>query len=1243
MYFNHKLWSLTDTVRPKIYVAVAMGLIGSVIGIARLILLGWLIVQLIAGASISEVWPLALGTLAVLLGYSLWEYQRLLLTQRNAAAVQHLLRSRMFDQITKLGPSYFASQRSGEMSNAAVEGVEQLEIYFGRYLPQLFVAGITPFVIFAVVSQIDIVAASVLLVAALFTLFVPSLFQRWDSENSMIRAKAYREFASEFLDALQGLVTLKAFGQSKARESLLAEKAERLFQSTMWVMATNSLARGITDIGITVGAASALAVSAYRVNEGLMSFESLLLVLLLGVEVFKPLRQLRSLMHDGMLAQAAAKQVFGILEAQAPIIDHFANEQEQGKGEVTLKDHSIRFDSVSFSYPSRKTKSGETEQQSVHNQLSFTVHSGQQVGLVGSSGGGKSTILNLLLRFYEPQQGSVSIGGVDIQKMSLAQLRSQFAIVSQNTYLFHGTVRENLCLGMQAVSEEALLSATQAANADAFIRQLPEGYDTVIGERGIRLSGGQRQRLAIARALLRDAPILLLDEALSSVDARNEAEIQQALDVLMQGRTTLVLAHRLASIINCDQILVLANGAISEQGTHQQLMANKAGYAALMESQAASLNKPGHSDEQAREQEVERASNQGKAETKQSKVEKNKAEKSKAEDSEEHDSILRGDKHSWGQVLSMLLSYAADWKGRLILTFGLGTLRVFSYIAVSVFSALAAAAVKNAEPHQTWIVLLLVSAVAAAVLHWLESWVAHDMAFRMLSQMRIRLFQKLESLAPAFMVKRRSGDMINLATNDIEMVEYFFAHTIAPVFVAIAVPGAILLLLASFSASLALTLLPFILLVFFMPMLFRSHIDGAAGKARAVLAKLSAHSVESLQGLSEILSYQAIDQRKASFEALIAAHKAQRMRFFKISSGQSIAVEFVVVSCALVMLIVAATQAAAGDFDVAYLPLIALASMMAFLPVIEVADVGRQLADTFAATSRLMQVEEAQPSVFDVAEVSDQQDQKNHIHSNREAPKVEFKALSFAYDTDSETVLKDINLTLNPGSKVALVGASGAGKSSLAHLLMRFWDPQQGGVFIDGVNIKSIPLDSFRELVAIVAQDTYLFNDSIKANLLMAKPNASDEDIHKAVEQAQLSDFVARQPEGLETIVGERGFSLSGGQRQRLSIARAFLRDAPILILDEATSHLDSVSEAAVHKALAKLMQNRTTLVIAHRLASIEDADQIVVLDHGKIAEQGEHKELLVGAGKYASLVGYQSAHHIKENPVQESVELSPA
>ena len=319
MYLNQKLWSLTAGLRKRIVLSVGMGLGGSILGMLRLLLMGWMIGQVLGGASLQHIWLAAAGTLALMVAYAWWDYRRLMLAHNTAAMVQHRIRTRLFDQVVALGPAHFAHLRSGEVSSAAVEGVEQLEIYFGQFLPQFFVAAITPLVIFLVVAILDFPVACVLLVAALFTLLAPGLFHRWDTDNSMRRARAYRAFASEFLDALQGLVTLKAFGQSKARETRLAEHAHELFQSTMWVLATNSLSRGITDIGIALGAASALALSAWRVSQGLMEFEILIMVLLLGVEVFRPLRELRALLHDGMLAESAAKQVFSVLDAEPQV------------------------------------------------------------------------------------------------------------------------------------------------------------------------------------------------------------------------------------------------------------------------------------------------------------------------------------------------------------------------------------------------------------------------------------------------------------------------------------------------------------------------------------------------------------------------------------------------------------------------------------------------------------------------------------------------------------------------------------------------------------------------------------------------------------------------------------------------------------------------------------------------------------------------------------------------------------
>ncbi len=1214
MYLNQKLWSLTEGLRNRIVLSIGMGLGGSILGMLRLLLMGWIIGQVLGGAGLQQIWLAAAATLVLMVFYAYWDYRRLMLAHNTAALVQHRIRTGLFDKIVALGPAHFSHLRSGEVSSAAVEGVEQLEIYFGQFLPQFFVAAITPLVIFAVVATLDFPVACVLLIAALFTLLAPGMFHRWDTDNSMRRARAYRAFASEFLDALQGLVTLKAFGQSKARETRLAEHAHELFQSTMWVLATNSLSRGITDIGIALGAAAALALSAYRVSQGLMEFEILIMVLLLGVEVFRPLRELRALLHDGMLAESAAKQVFSVLDAKPQV--QFSDDENAGDKILNDKntgqlDASLSFKDVSFAYD-KQPPSGEIARGVILDKLSFDIAAGERVGVVGSSGGGKSTIARLLLRFYDTDSGSIVLGGKAIQELSLAQLRGQFAVVSQDSHLFHGTVRENLLMGDPNASDQALQQAARSANAEDFINALPDGFDTIIGERGLRLSGGQKQRLAIARAILRDAPILILDEALSSVDARNESVIQKALDRLMQGRTTLIMAHRLSSVVGCDRILVLDQGRVAEQGSHAQLIEGGGVYATLMASQVA--------ERQGSEPDSALNADSGNGEMGDVSGESLEANAPR-DDVDLQSDVLRSDAYSWGRVLLQLLKFASSWKGRLATTFTLGVLRVLAFIGVSLISAMAAVAVKTGADYSNWLIALGIVAVAAAVLHWLESWLAHDMAFRMLSEMRLELFRKLDSLAPAFMLRRRSGDLINLATHDIEMVEYFFAHTITPFFVALLVPSLVLVLLAGFDITLALGLLPFLILVVFMPIALRGRIDRLAGRARQLLGALSAHTVESLQGLGELLAYQATPKRREQFVGLIEQHHRERIPFFKEMVRQMVITDLLTVMAGLAVILISVTLVASGKLDAVYLPLLALASMAAFLPVVEIADAGRQLAETFAATNRLIQVHDSRPAVSDNTL---QAGSPKQTLPEGQALDIEFDQLLFRYEEQDAPALNQITLKIPAGSTVAIVGASGAGKSTIAHLLLRFWDPQQGQIRIAGHDIRDLSLDHLRLHVALVAQDTYLFNDSLRANLLMAKPGATDAELLQAVQRAELHEFVARLPQGLDTRVGERGYALSGGQRQRVSIARAFLRDAPILVLDEATSHLDAISEQAVHRALKELMQDRTTLVIAHRLATVREADQIVVMNEGQLLEQGTHEELLEKRAAYAQLLQYQ-------------------
>ncbi|HYG41537.1 MAG TPA: ATP-binding cassette domain-containing protein, partial [Bordetella sp.] len=660
------------------------------------------------------------------------------------------------------------------------------------------------------------------------------------------------------------------------------------------------------------------------------------------------------------------------------------------------------------------------------------------------------------------------------------------------------------------------------------------------------------------------------------------------------GRTTLVLAHRLSSVINADRILVLDGGRIAETGTHATLMAGDTLYRRLMGGQ------------------------QGAPHTSALPAAADVLQAEAGDDASRPAPVpLEAEARHIGtrQVLQTLTQIIRPWKRQFAITVASGIARVAAFIGVSVLGALVIARLKDGEPFNGLLAGLFVAAVAAAALHWLESWLAHAIAYQLLAEMRIALYQKLETLAPAYLLRRRSGDLVGLATQDVETVEYFFAHTVAPAFVAVLVPAVVLVILGATAWPLVLALLPFLMWAAASPWLSRGRVDAQGSRARTALGLLGAHLSETIQGLSDLVAFSATGQRRAAFLAMAGQYQRARLALLADLSRQGVLLEIATGLGGLAVAAAGAWWVAQGALAAGLLPLLVLLAVAAFLPVSEIAQVSRQLADTLASTRRLRAIHDEPVSITDGALAPP---------LDSAGLPLAFDHVTFTYPGRQQPALREVTLDLPAGATLALVGPSGAGKSTLASLLLRFWDPQQGAVRIGGTPLPDLTLDALYRRIALVAQDTWLLNGTLEDNIRLARPDATTTELEQAIARAALTEFVAGLPDGLGTRVGERGVALSGGQRQRIAIARAFLRDAPILILDEATSHLDAISEAQVHQALAELMRHRTTLIIAHRLSTIRQADTIAVVDGGRIVESGTHNDLLERGGAYAHLVNRQ-------------------
>ncbi|EOY03425.1 ATP binding cassette subfamily B19 isoform 3 [Theobroma cacao] len=904
--------------------------------------------------------------------------------------------------------------------------------------------------------------------------------------------------------------------------------------------------------------------------------------------------------------------------------------QDHSDGKVLPEvNGNIEFKDVTFSYPSRPDVI-------IFRNFSIFFPAGKTVAVVGGSGSGKSTVVSLIERFYDPNQGQVLLDNMDIKTLQLKWLRDQIGLVNQEPALFATTILENILYGKPDATMDEVEAATSAANAHSFITLLPNGYNTQVGERGVQLSGGQKQRIAIARAMLKNPKILLLDEATSALDASSESIVQEALDRLMVGRTTVVVAHRLSTIRNVDSIAVIQQGQVVETGTHEELIAKAGAYASLIRFQEMVGNRDfaNPSTRRSRSSRLSHSLSTKSLSLRSGSLRNLSYSYSTGADGRiEMISNAETDRKNPapdGYFCRLLKLNAPEWPysimgavGSVLSGFIGPTFAIVMSNMIEVFYYTNPTSMERKTKEYVFIYIGagLYAVIAYLIQHYFFSIMGENLTTRVRRMMlgailrnEVGWFDEEEhnSSLLAARLATDAADVKSAIAERISVILQNMTSLLTSFIVAFIVEWRVsLLILGTF---------PLLVLANFAQQ--QLSLKGFAGDTAKAHAKTSMIAGEGVSNIRTVAAFNAQNKILSLF-----CYELRVPQKRSLGRSQTSGLLF-----GLSQLALYASEALILWYG-AHLVSKGVSTFSKVIKVFVVLVVtANSVAETVSLAPEIIRGGEAVGSVFSILDRSTKIDPDDPEGEPVESIRgeIELRHVDFAYPSRPDvSVFKDLNLRIRAGQNQALVGASGSGKSSVIALIERFYDPIAGKVMIDGKDIRRLNLKSLRLKIGLVQQEPALFAASIFDNIAYGKEGATEAEVIEAARAANVHGFVSALPDGYKTPVGERGVQLSGGQKQRIAIARAVLKDPTILLLDEATSALDAESECVLQEALERLMRGRTTVLVAHRLSTIRNVDSIGVVQDGRIVEQGSHAELISRAeGAYSRLLQLQH-HHV--------------
>ncbi|WP_010229526.1 MULTISPECIES: ABC transporter ATP-binding protein [unclassified Pseudonocardia] len=1166
---------------------------------------------------------------------------------RMALDVQHDLRRAVFAAVQRMDGVRQDRLRTGQVASRSISDLQLVQGFLSM-VP--LSAGTVVLVVVAVSAMLwlspllTVIALVMLPLAFLATNRIRrTLFPAtWSAQQ---RAA---EIAQQVEETVTGVRVVKGFGQESREITALEGRAHRLYGERLRAAGLTARLNPALLALPGLGQVAVIGVGGWMAAQGSIDLGTFLAFTTYVGMLVGPARLIGALVVTGQLTRAAAERVYEIVDAEPGIVDP-DRPRELPAGPLT-----VELDRVRFGYePAGSGPDGDAAPDPVLDDLSLRVEPGETLALVGPPGSGKSTVALLLPRFYDPQAGSLRIGGTDLRELRLHDLRAELGVVFEEAFLFSDSIRNNIAYGRPDASDDEIRAAAEAAQVAGFVEELPDGYDTEIGERGLTLSGGQRQRIALARAMLTRPRVLLLDDATSAVDTATEAAIHATLHDLTADRTTLLVAHRRSTLALADRIAVLDRGRVVDLGTEDELRGRCALFRELLATGPADeLGGSGQAEVPALAPGNGVVSGNGATAPTGGATPDLWPDVDHPEDPDR--ALGReagGGAAGWAGGISatpeLLDAVAklppADESPRLrgegdptapdpefrlssllrpvrrLLVLGVA-LMAADALATLALPSIARVAVDSGIVGTSGRVLLIAAlaglliVLADAVVVGFQTLVTARAGESLLYLLRLRSYAHLQRLGLDYYERELSGRIMTRMTTDVDALSTFLQTGLAQAVVSVLTIGGVAVALVATDAELALIALGWLLpLLVLGTVVFRRFSSRAYAEARERVSVVNADLQENVSGVRIAQAYVREELSYDRFGERSDAYRRSRLRAQRYIALYFPFVAFLSDVAGAVVLGVGGMMIVSGEITAGILTAFLLYLTLFFGPVQQLSQVFDGYQQARVGLNRISDLLRTPTSVPDRPE--DPAPVPDRLRGD-----VELDHVTFRYPGVDTPALDDVSLRVAGGETVALVGATGAGKSTLIKLLARFYDTGEGQVRVDGVDVRRYPLAGYRSRLGVVPQEAHLFTGDVASNIAYGRPDASPERIEAAARAVGALDLVRSLPSGFRTPVGERGQGLSAGQRQLVALARAELVEPDVLIFDEATAALDPATEASVLAAGERVSQRRTAFVVAHRLQTARRSDRIVVLAGGRIVEEGPHDELVRAGGRYAAL-----------------------